>query len=258
MLMKSSAFKWSVLFTLMLGIVSLRAQTVTNAPPKPKWVGDVSAGVTITRGNSDTTLANLTADIDHKTDINELEFGANATYGKAKVTAGNTTITSTTAQNAEGFAQYNQLFTPRFYGYARVQGLHDDIADIHYRVTIGPGVGYYFIKNTRTTFSGEVGPAYISQEIGSSKQNFVTLRVADKFTFQLSDRARLWENAEIDPDLQNTKSYIVTSEFGVAADLTADKSLSLNVFLDDDYQSQPAPGREKNDAKIVAAIDYKF
>jgi putative salt-induced outer membrane protein YdiY len=265
MLVKSSAFKWSVLFTLMLGVVSLRAQTVTNAPPKPKWVGDVSAGVTLTRGNSDTTLANLTANIDRKTDINELLFGGNATYGKAKVTVNNPTpggapitASSTTAQNADGFFQYNQLFTPRFYGYARVEGYHDDVADIHYRLTIGPGAGYYFIKNARTSFSAEAGPAYISQDIGSEKQNFVTLRVAEKFTFQLSDRAHLWENAEIDPDLQNTKSYIVTSEFGVAADLTAHKNLSLNVFLDDDYESEPAPGREKNDAKLVAAIDYKF
>ena len=64
--------------------------------------------------------------------------------------------------------------------------------------------------------------------------------------------------AEIDPDLQNVKNYIVTSEFGIAADLNADKSLSLNVFLDDDYESQPAMGREKNDAKLVGAIDYKF
>ncbi|MGH7942991.1 MAG: DUF481 domain-containing protein [Limisphaerales bacterium] len=242
----------------MLGIDSAQAQTVTNTPPKPKWVGDVSAGVTLTRGNSDTTLANLTANVDRKTDANEYNFGGYATYGKARVMSGTATIDSTTAQDADGFFQYNQMFTPRFYGYARVEGLHDDIADIHYRLTIGPGVGYYFIKNSRTSFSGEAGPAYISQSIGSSKQNFVALRVAEKFSYQLTSLTRLWENAEIDPDLQNTKSYIVTSEIGVAADITPDKSLSLNVFLDDDFQSQPAQGREKNDAKIVAAVDYKF
>lgn len=239
-------------------IVSLQAQVVTNAPPKPKWVGDVSAGITLTRGNSDTTLASLTASADRKTAADEWLLGANLTYGKAKVTVNNTTTTSTTAQQADGFLQYNALFTPLFYGYARVEGFHDDVADIHYRLTIGPGVGYYFIKNKRTDFSVEGGPGYISQSIGSSRQNFVTFRVAEKFHWQLSDRARLWENAEIDPDLQNTESYIITSEIGVAADLTADKNLSLNVFLDDDYESEPAAGRLKNDAKLVAAVDYKF
>lgn len=242
----------------MVGVVSLEAQTVTNTPPKPKWIGDVSAGVTLTRGNSDTTLANLTASADRKTTSNEWLLGANLTYGEAKVTSNGATTTSTTAQQADGSIQYNELFTPRFYGYARVEGLHDDVADIHYRLTIGPGAGYYFIKNKRMDFSVEAGPGYISQSIGSSRQNFVTLRLAEQFHFQLTDRARLWENAEIDPDLQNTENYIVTSEIGIAADLTADKSLSLNVFLDDDFESVPAQGRQKNDAKLVAAVDYKF
>lgn len=253
--MNKSTFIGSIF--LFLGIISAQAQTVTNAPPPPKWTGDVSAGVTLTRGNSDSTLANLTANVDRKTDLDEFLMGGNATYGSARVTANNTIISSTTAQNADGFFQYNWLFTPRFYAYARVEGYHDDVADIHYRLTIGPGVGYYFIKNHRTTLSAEAGPSYIRQS-SVIEQDYITLRVAEKLTFQLTDRARLWENVEIDPDLQNTSSYIVTSEFGIAADLTADKALSLNVFLDDDYQSQPAIGREKNDAKLVAAIDYKF
>lgn len=256
--------KWFSLLNLTFSIISAQAQTAataataTNAPPKPKWACDISAGVTLTRGNSDTTLANLTAAADRKTEENEWLMGGNATYGKAKVTAGGTTVSSTTAQQADGFLQYNQMLNDRLYAYARIEGLHDDVADIHYRITVGPGLGYYFIKNKRADFSGEVGPAYISQCIGSSHQDFVTLRVAEKFHYQLSDRSRIWEQAEIDPDLQNIQSYIVTSEFGIAADLTADKSLSLNCFLDDNYESEPAAGRQKNDAKIVAAIDYKF
>ena len=254
---RKSVSKCLIFLFLLLGIISARAQSVTNTPAKPKWVGDISAGLTLTRGNSDTTLANFTANGDRKTDVDELLLGANATYGKATVTVDGVSTSSTTAQNAGGFTQYNWLFTPRLYAYIRVEGYHDDIADIHYRVTVGPGVGYYFIKNTRMDLSGEAGPGYISQSIGSSDQNFVTLRVAQKFHYKLSDRARLWETVEITPDLQNIQSYIVTAEIGIAADLN-NKNLSLNVFLDDNYQSQPAPGRQKNDSKLVAAIDYTF
>ena len=38
------------------------------------------------------------------------------------------------------------MFTDRFYGYARVDALHDGIADVEYRVTLSPGVSYYFAK----------------------------------------------------------------------------------------------------------------
>jgi putative salt-induced outer membrane protein len=231
---------------------------ITNAPPKVKWISDVSAGLTLVRGNSDTTLATLTAAMDRKTDENEWSLGANATYGDARVTVDGVTSSSTTAQNADAFLQYNHLFTPRFYCYARVEGYHDDIADIHYRLTVGPGVGYYLVKNKTVDFSLELGPGYVSEELGSERENYATLRAADKFHLQLSDRARVWESAEIDPDVANWGNYIVTAELGVEADLAANKSLSLQCYLDDTYQSEPAVGRLKNDAKTVVAIDYKF
>jgi hypothetical protein len=32
----------------------------------------------------------------------------------------------------------------------------------------------------------------------------------------------------------------------------------LRVYLDDTYNNVPAPGRKKNDLKLVAAVAYKF
>ena len=68
------------------------------------------------------------------------------------------TTASATLSNWGGFGQYNRLFSERAYGYFRVDGLHDGVADIDYRLTVGPGVGYYLIKATNTTFRGEFGP----------------------------------------------------------------------------------------------------
>jgi hypothetical protein len=41
----------------------------------------------------------------------------------------------------------------------------------------------------------------------------------------------------------------------VEADLLENKSLSLQCYVDNNYNSKPAPGRLKNDAKTVVAID---
>ena len=62
------------------------------------------------------------------------------------------------ADMARGFVQYNRLFTERLFGYGRVDALYDDVANIQYRVTLSPGLGYYFIKEPKTELSGEVGP----------------------------------------------------------------------------------------------------
>jgi putative salt-induced outer membrane protein YdiY len=48
----------------------------------------------------------------------------------------------------------------------------------------------------------------------------------------------------------------VNFEVGLEAALT--KTFSLKTYLDDNFQNHPAPGKMKNDVKIVAAVVYKF
>lgn len=251
--------RWCVLFSLTTGVISTQAQTVTNASvPKAKWQSMASAGLTLTRGNSDTLLATLAATTDRKTVQNEWRLGANLTYGRTKTTVNGVSTTTTTAQSLDGYIQYNQLFTDRFYGYARVEGFHDEVADIKYRVTLSPGAGYYFIKNKTTDLSAEVGPGYEFERLGSADLTFATLRVGERFHHKLSDRARVWETAEWLPQVDRLSNYTINAEVGIEADLTKDKNFTLRCYLDDSYNNEPALGRLKNDAKLVTAIAYKF
>ncbi len=254
--------KWILVSCLAAGAFSVHADTITTNA-LPKWAGNVSAGLTLTRGNSKTTLATLVAALDRKTERDEWSFGGNVTYGEAQTTANGVKTDSTTAQNADLFGQYNRFLfrdrlKDRLYLFGRADGYHDDLASIHYRLTVSLGPGYYFIKNTNTDLSAELGPGFISQCVGTDEENFATIRAAQKFHQKLSDRARLWEKAEIDPDLGNISNYIITAEVGVAADLTANKALELQCYLDDNYNSKPAPGRVENDLQLVVAIGYKF
>jgi putative salt-induced outer membrane protein YdiY len=123
---------------------------------------------------------------------------------------------------------------------------------------VSPGAGYYFIKNKTTDLSGEVGPGFISQKLGDTTHDYFTLRLAEKLHHQISDRARVWETVEFLPEVDHFKNYIVNFEVGIEADITADKKFTLRTFLQDTYNNIPATGRKKNDAKLVAALAYKF
>ena len=68
----------------------------------------------------------------------------------------------------------------------------------------------------------------------------------------------MWETAEWLPSLKNFSHYIVNAEVGVEADLSKDKKWALRTYLQDTYNSVPAPGRKNNDLKLVAAVAYKF
>jgi len=237
------------------GTVSSRADDAVNVTTATNhWVSAAAAGLTLTRGNSDTFLATLSLATARKWQQSELTLGADATYGTTK-TAG---VSHTTAQSLHGFVQENWLFTDRLYAYGRVDGLHDEVADIRYRVSLSPGAGYYFVKNKAIDLSGEVGPGYIFQRLGTNDQSYATLRIADKFHWAINDRARIWQTAEFLPQVDKFENYIVNFEIGVESDLSTSKKLSLRLYLDDTYNHRPAPGRQKNDAKLVGALAYKF
>jgi putative salt-induced outer membrane protein YdiY len=220
-----------------------------TAEIKYPWESSVSAGLTLTRGNSDTTL--FTADFltQKKTPDNEYSLGASGAYGDQN--------SSDTVNNYKAFGQWNHLFTSQFYSYVRAEALRDVIANVDYRVTVGPGAGYYLIKETNTTFAVELGAAYVAQHLdGQSEQDYATVRLAERFEHKFSTKARVWENVEFLPQVDKFDNYVINAEIGAEAALT--KSFSLKAFLDDSYQAQPAPGKMKNDAKLIAAVAYKF
>jgi putative salt-induced outer membrane protein YdiY len=235
--------------------------TITNVVPAPgpapaavaevkkyPWDSSISAGLTLTRGNSHTLLYSGTFQTAKKTPENEFQFGAKGAYGSQNSEA--------TVNNYGGYGQWNHLFTERFYVYLRVDALRDEIADLDYRFNIGPGLGYYLLKETNTTLSVEAGAGMQYQHLGGNYSSYGTLRLAENFEHKFSDHARLWEKAEILPQVDKLDNYVVNAEIGLETTIT--KTLALKTYLDDTYQSEPAAGRYRNDIKFVTALAYKF
>jgi putative salt-induced outer membrane protein YdiY len=223
------------------------AQTSTNPPP-PKWESTAGFGLSITRGNSDTTLATVNGQTQHKTPANEFIFGGDAAYGK-----------DSGVENLEtfhAFGQYNHLATQRLYYGLKLDYLHDGIADIRYRFTVAPLLGYYLIKETNTTLTVEAGPGYVYQDLGGDKRGYATLRFAERFEHKFSPSSKMWQSFEILPEINDFNNYYMNAEIGAESALT--KHASLRTYIQDTYYNVPAPGRLKNDLKLVAGLQYKF
>jgi putative salt-induced outer membrane protein len=227
---------------------SYAADPVPAEPKKSLWDGSVGVGLTLTSGNSDTLMVNGNVQANRKWDRNELNLGADGTYGEDSGTKN--------AEQARGYGQYNRLFTERVFGYARAEGLHDAIADVDYRFTLSPGAGYYFIKTTNTTLRAELGPGWIYECRDGVTDDYFTLRLAERFDKKLNDTVKLWEALEYLPQVDRFENYIINAEIGIEVALS--KKLVERTFFQDTYDSEPAPGRKKNDMKLVFAIGYKF
>jgi putative salt-induced outer membrane protein YdiY len=222
------------------------AATITPPPP-PKWDVSVAMGLTLTEGNSDSVLFSLISRADKKFDPHELHFGADITYGESEDIKNN--------ESARAFGQYNYLFTDRWYAYLRGEALHDDIADVEYRFTIGPGVGYYIIKRAQTTLAVEAGPAFVYEKQGGDSTGYFTARLAERFEHKFNERARIWQTLEFLPQVDDLDNFIINAEIGAEAAITT--SWALSVILQDTYDNEPAEGREENDVKLIAAVKWK-
>ncbi|HEX9045922.1 MAG TPA: DUF481 domain-containing protein [Verrucomicrobiae bacterium] len=218
---------------------------ITNYP----WKSSVSVGLTLARGNSDTMLFTADYATQRKTPFDEYSISLAGAYGDQNA--------KETANNLKAAAQWNHLFSERFFSYLRTDGLRDLIADVDYRLTIGPGVGYYLLKTTNTTLAVETGMAFEAQRLhGKGDDTFVTARLGERFERKFNEHARIWESAEILPQVDKLDNYSINFEIGVETVIS--KSFSLKTFFDDNYNRQPARGKLKNDAKIVSAVSYKF
>ena len=215
---------------------------------EPGWEKSAALGLTLTRGNSKTLLFTGNLQATRKSAENEWNLGADATYGE------NEDVKN--AENIRGYGQYNRLFTERFFGYARLEAFHDDIADIDYRITVGPGVGYYFVKEPAMTLRGEVGPSFVHEKQGGQTDNYLTLRVAERFDWKINERAKIWQGLEFLPQVDDFDNFIVNAEVGLETSITT--KLSLRTYVQDTYDNEPAADRQKNDLKFVSALAYKF
>jgi putative salt-induced outer membrane protein len=221
-----------------------------------KWETSAGLGFALATGNSESVLFTANFVTQHKDDKNELRFGADGGYGEARSGSDPNSSMEKNTDFAHGLAQYNRLFSEKLYGYVRVDGLYDEIADINYRVALSPGAGYYFIKNERTLLSAEIGPGYIFEKVAGDANDYATIRISERFEYKISKTARLVESLEYLPEVTDWNNYILNGLVGLEADVT--KKMAVRLLLQDTYDNVPAPGKKQNDLKLTAGLQYKF
>ena len=254
-------FRLAAAAALLVGYGIACAQdepAVAAAPPPPPetkaWVTTAAAALTLTRGNSENFLVTLSLGTMRKWERDELAFGASGGYGDSTVN----NVNSKNTEFLQGFGQYNRLFSDRFYGGLRLDGQYDGIAGIDYRAKITPLAGYYLIKNERMTLAAEAGPSAVFEHLqGESARSYIAARFAENFEYKLTATTKVWQTLAYIPEISDwANNYLLNFEVGI--DTAISKQLSLRVVFQDMYASQPAPGRESNDMRLLAGVAYKF
>lgn len=244
-----------------------KAAKADEAAAKAGFATTVSAGLTMTDGNSETLAANASLKTEgEKAGLGSVIAGVEGNYGESTLSSsavdpvtGETVTTDSnekTVENAKIYANVKKTLSPRTFALLDGSALYDGVALIDYRAALGPGLGAYLVKNDQRTLSLEAGPSYIWEQVDGARNDYLALRFAERYSCQATQTAKLTQSVEYVPEVEDFDNYYLTAEIGVEAAMS--DRLSLRMVLQDKYDNTPAPGAERNDLSLIAGLGFSL
>jgi putative salt-induced outer membrane protein len=231
-----------------------------DAPPPVGWTGQGQAGAVLTRGNADTTTADVKLDAsDTIGDWKHLAHFA-FLYGKSAEV--------TTAQRLEAAWQTNYQFGKKAFVFGSLNGEDDRFDGFVYQVTLSTGLGYKFIDSGTTKLTGTLGFGYrrlqpeqlikdpdglVIQRIKGDSSSGGVGTAGLTYMQQLTKTTQLTDKLLVQAGGQNTS---VANDFAVAVNMTDTLALSVGYGLR--YNSNPPAGSKTTDQLTTVNLVYNF
>jgi putative salt-induced outer membrane protein YdiY len=222
-----------------------------NPPPKEpvSWKGNITLGGNLQSGNSETMniSTGLSAVRRSENDRFSLSFLYNRTEDDG----------NKTAENTYGQLKYDYFFSQKWYLYLNIDMLSDEFADINFRTTIGPGVGYQIWEEDDKALSLEAGGAYTSEDRDQGEDNdWVSARAGVNYMQKLFGRILFTDQFVIYPDLEDTGEYLLRNEASLVTDIGTKLAFKLSNIWERD--SSPDPGLDEDDLTWILGLQYSF
>jgi hypothetical protein len=245
-LMKSSALALSMLAPLAFAGSDKSAKSVAPVQEPSPWEITAAQGLSFSRGSSDNLLISTQLLASYFKGSDELYLGANYIWGETEGT--------TSANNLLAYATYNRLITDHFYIGAGSQYFRNPIADLDYRLSVTPHLGYRFIAEPGTLLGVEFGAGAAWEQQAGVKDEFPVFHFAQVFEHRLSSASRIYERVTYQPEVGDFNNALLIAEAGIATLLSKHWEISFGARNVTDFT--PAAGREKNDFTLMAALRF--
>jgi len=236
---------------------SLPLSEITKINPPPvKWTGDLTAGLAITRGNTETQSFNTEINAVRRSDDDRITFGAG--YRTAKQTDRDTGEENTTERYLFGKLQYDYFFTKKFYGYANARAEKDALAELALRFVAGAGVGYQWAESETFNFSTEGGVSWFNENYtdDTPRDDHISMRFAYHLDGKVNDAVKLFHDLEWYPSVEDAQDHFITAQWGIRSALTMALFAELKVVWD--WDSTPAADAERQNVKYLASVGLSF
>ncbi len=231
--------------------------TAINPPAKPisKWVGQISAGMTSTHGNTKTDTLSSNFRAQKRTKIDRTTVSAD--YSKGEQENATTGVKSTTEDWWRAKAKYDYFISTKWYSFLDGRYERDGVADLDRRMVIGAGAGWQWLETDRTKWSFELGGASLYEQFkGSVKNSELSMQAGYNLDHKLTDTVHFVHDLTYYPSLDKFSNYFLTTGAELRAYFSARMFANFRSTLN--YDTSPAPGKGGTDTKYVIGIGLDF
>jgi len=230
-------------------------KTVAKAPKYWKW--DLKLGTDLVQGAKDRQIyfgqTSLTYSRNYES--NAKKFLRNKTeyrvdYGE---TDGDVSANRMVGANKLDFDIFSS-----YYGYGAMGAGYDTVRKIEYQVEIGPGLGYHLVAKKSVALDVELGVNYQYREGLDTAPNRELFqgRVGQELTWEVVPKITLTEAVAFLPFLNDFGQYQVRFEGNLGFGIV--RHLSLNLTVQNLYDTLPAPGVPNNEFQFRSSLGVNF
>jgi putative salt-induced outer membrane protein YdiY len=232
-------------------LVELSRVTAINPPARSVRVkGNASAGLIVNQGNTDTHSLYLEGEVVARTDTNRYTTGAQATRAEDDG--------ETTADSSRGWIEYDHFLSERWYLSSSALFTRDEFQDLRLRSSLAASTGYQFVESDRAAASAELGASYVDEDFyDAPDDSYPAARWAVDLSRSFADGdLELFHSHEGFLNLDTGDDVLLRSKTGVRFNLF--RGFVATTQVNFDYDTDPAPGREKEDWRYLLNLGVEW
>lgn len=216
------------------------------------WGGFLDSGLSLSRGNADTTNFTIGATATRMTDKDKASAFINSIYSSGTTNG----VTLTTASAIHAGLRFDYNLSDKTFAFAFTDFDHDRFQQLDLRNVIGGGLGYHMVKSDITNFDIFAGGSFNQEYFTTLTRRSGEALVGESFDHKLSSAFSVKQRLEFYPDLSSMGDYRVV--FDTAAITKLSKFLSWQVDASDRYITNPVNGLKGNDLLFTTGVRVAF
>lgn len=245
--------------SLALGLCSIGSLALAQATliPDGQFRATLGLGASISSGNTSSKNLSLNADGVRLTEQYKTSLYGNAQYARSGDT--------TTSEQARLGGRQDYNLSNVMFAFGGLDFERNKFSNLKLRSQLGAGLGFHAIKTASTTWDLFGGVAYIedhyfdSMLVNSSLRRsygYPGLLLGEESTHKLTSTTSAKQRLTLVPNLDNRGEYRANWDAGLAVAMS--KAINLNVGLSFARNTDPGPGRKKNDTLFTTGVSMNF